>query len=164
MIKYLKTGAIFSEDGKYRYDLSRIWREGGQRINFIGLNPSTANKETDDPTIRRCVKFAESWGYGEMHMLNLFAYVSSDPQALLFPNPDPVGPENDNFIKSLDMPIVIAWGSWGKLWANKKNSRAEEVVRFIHENGYIPWCLGVNPDGEPKHPLYLLATTKLERY
>lgn len=156
---YLDSGAIFSPDRKYRYDLYRVWRKYGRRINFVGLNPSTANELIDDPTIRRCISFAKAWGYGEFHMLNLFAFVASDPRTLCWPNPDPVGPENDEYLKALHPEIVIAWGSWGKLHVGIE-SRANTVKRMLVD----PYCLGVNKDGEPKHPLYLPATTNLQRY
>lgn len=158
-MEYVETGAAFSADKKYRYDLWRIWRKGGRRINFIGLNPSTANEVTDDPTIRRCVGFAQDLGYGEFHMLNLFAFVSSDPRQLCFPTLDPVGVENDGYLKSLCPEIVACWGSWGKLHIGIE-SRAKQVRRLLVD----PWCFGVNKDGEPKHPLYLPKTAQLERY
>jgi hypothetical protein len=159
-VEYLSAGATFSPDRKYRYDLWRVWRQGGRRISFIGLNPSTANESTDDPTIRRCVGFAQSWGYGEFHMLNLFAFVSSEPRKLCYPNPDPVGPENDGYLRVLYPEVIVAWGSWGKLHVNCIEERAKTVLRFLAD----PWCLGRNKDGEPKHPLYLPGDVKPERY
>ncbi len=156
MIGYLKAGATFTPDRRYRYDLYRIWREGGRRINFVGLNPSTANETSDDPTIRRCVNFAIKWGYGEMHMLNLFAFVSTDPGMLyLCNNESPVGEENDRYLKALAPEIVACWGNHGGI-----NGRAEAVRRLLTD----PYCFGVNKNGQPKHPLYLPATAKLERW
>ncbi len=90
-------GAIFSPCGKYRYVLWRKWEADGPYIMFIGLNPSTANADTDDPTIRRVVRFAKSWGYHGVYMLNLFAYVTPYPEELK-KCLDPVG-ENDMYIK-----------------------------------------------------------------
>lgn len=158
-MEYVKSGAMFSPDRKYRYDLFRIWRERGRRINFVGLNPSTASEYEDDPTIRREVAFAAAWGYGEMHKLNLFALVSSDPRKLSYPESDPVGPENDAHLKALFPEIVIDWGSWGQLHIGVE-ARSATVLRYFAN----PYCFGRNKDGEPKHPLYLPATTKLERY
>uniref|UniRef100_A0A6M3KQY2 DUF1643 domain-containing protein n=2 Tax=viral metagenome TaxID=1070528 RepID=A0A6M3KQY2_9ZZZZ len=160
MIGYIRADSSFSPDRRYRYDLWRVWTEGGRRINFIGLNPSTANEISDDPTIRRCVGFAVKWGYGEMHMLNLFAFVSSDPRDLCNHTIDPVGPENDNYLKALNPEIVIAWGSWGKLHNNTINSRADAVRQLLVDM----FCFGRNKDGEPKHPLYLPATASLEKW
>jgi len=153
---YLRVGATFSPDRLYRYDLWRIWREDGRRINFVGLNPSTANENSDDPTIRRCVGFAIKWGYGEMHMLNLFAFVSTDPLMLYkCNNEEPIGEENDEYLKALYPEIVACWGNHGKI-----NGRSEQVRRLLKE----PYAFGINKNGEPKHPLYLPLTAKLERY
>ena len=52
--------AKISSDGKYRYSLVREWDKEKPKVLFIGLNPSTADEKTDDPTIRRCIGFAKS--------------------------------------------------------------------------------------------------------
>ncbi|MFA5252530.1 MAG: DUF1643 domain-containing protein [Phycisphaerae bacterium] len=160
-MKYIYAGAIFNPDHKYRYELCRRWGYGGRNINFVGLNPSTANETTDDPTIRRCVGFAQAWGFDEMHMLNLFALVSSDPFALCSTKIDPIGLENDSYLRCLNPEtIVIAWGSWGKLRVNTIKDRVRTVLGYFDN----PYCLGRNKDGEPKHPLYLPGDTKLILY
>lgn len=144
----LLTGAIFSEDRIYRYDLWRVWDERKPVIAFIGLNPSTADETKDDPTIRRCIGYAMSWGYGCLHMLNIFAFRSTDPKGLRTIS-DPVGPENNTFIKeltSLSGMVIVAWGSHGKYL-----DRGYRVADMIKD----PKCLKINKDGEPSHPLYL---------
>lgn len=63
--RYLLTGATFSSDQKHRYSLERVWDVMRPSVVFIGFNPSTADAFLDDPTIRRCVGFANSpqrWG------------------------------------------------------------------------------------------------------
>lgn len=159
LMEFYQSGAVFSPDRRYRYDLWRLWERNGKRINFIGLNPSTANEASDDPTIRRCVAFAKSWGYGEMHMLNLFAFISNDPRKLCWPNPDPIGLENDAYFNALQSPVVAAWGSWKKLHIGIE-VRARTIERMF-ENLF---CLGTNADGEPKHPLYLPSSSQLIKY
>ena len=74
--------ATFSNCRKYRYSLSRIWDKKKKLVLFIGLNPSTANEEVDDPTIRRCVNYVQNWGYGGLMMVNLFAYRVTLPSGL----------------------------------------------------------------------------------
>lgn len=63
-----QTGATFSKDRLYRYQLWRIWDESKPYMNVIGLNPSTADETKDDPTIRRCLGFAKAWGYGALRV------------------------------------------------------------------------------------------------
>ena len=111
--------AILSEDRKYRYILSRTlgWRQN-LLFYFIGLNPSTADEKTDDPTIRKCINYAKCWGYGKILMANLFAFRSTDPNKLNHEE-DPVGPENDSYIlksaSGVDL-IIACWGNPGRLF------------------------------------------------
>lgn len=74
--------AFFSSDRKHRIWLCRIWDSTKPRIMFIGLNPSTANETSNDPTIRRVKSMANSWGYGGVYMMNLFTFISTDPKKL----------------------------------------------------------------------------------
>jgi len=141
-------GAVISKDQKYRYRLWRIWDEAKPLIVFVGLNPSTADAEVDDPTIRKCINYAAQWGYGGLYMLNLFAYRATDPKDLLAAI-DPIGPQNNrhitNVIKVTDKTI-LAWGNLGK-----HKQRAAAVMQFFNS----PYCLKVNQSGSPSHPLYL---------
>ena len=65
-MQYVSKNAQFSLCKRYRYSLERSWNGGEGRVLFIGLNPSTADHKKDDPTIRRCVGFAKSWGFNGM--------------------------------------------------------------------------------------------------
>lgn len=148
--------AVFSPDRVYRYELWRQWGES-PIVAFIGLNPSTADETVDDPTIRRCIGFAKSWGCGGLVMLNLFAYRATDPRQLLIAE-DPVGPDNDAHLKSAvarsDM-TVAAWGVHGKL-----QNRGWHVVGMLGEGAHLQ-ALGLTKDGYPRHPLYLPSATEL---
>ena len=74
----MKRSAKISSCGLYRYDLWRVWDSQKENVCFIGLNPSTADENKDDPTIRRCMAFAMAWGYGSLCMLNLFAFRATE--------------------------------------------------------------------------------------
>ena len=93
----IKSEAMLSVDRKYRYVLTRTWDETLSNIMFVGLNPSTADETTDDPTIRRCINFAKSWGYGGLYMVNLFAYRSTNPNNIRIVD-NPIGDDNDSCI------------------------------------------------------------------
>lgn len=147
-----QSSATFSQCRKYRYVLTRVWDTSKFRIAFVGLNPSTANETTDDPTIRRVVNFAKSFGYGGVYMLNLFAYVTPYPHELKQCE-DPIN-NNDEYLKhyaSLADKIVFCWGNFDVFGRDKK-------VAAMFPNAY---CLGKNSNGSPKHPLYLKADTSL---
>jgi hypothetical protein len=49
---------------------------------FIGLNPSKAGADQDDPTIRKVCKIARNLGYGGIYMVNCFPFISTDPGQL----------------------------------------------------------------------------------
>jgi hypothetical protein len=56
--QYLKSSAVLSADGRYRYELARHISHDPATVLFIGLNPSSATAAEDDPTVRREVGFA----------------------------------------------------------------------------------------------------------
>lgn len=150
----VKKGAIISDCGKYRYALTRKWGEGFC-LAFIGLNPSTADANLDDPTIRRCIGFAKSLGYMGLYMVNLFAYRATDPKQMKSAN-DPIGPENDKYLlryASNAGSVIAAWGAHGGFKGQDK-----AVINLL-KNMPID-SLGVTKGGFPKHPLYLPKTTK----
>jgi hypothetical protein len=94
----LQPGAVISQDGKYRYKLARYWNSKEPPVIFIMLNPSTADAVENDPTIRRCISFAKRWGFGGLEVYNLFALRSYDPAVIEIAG-DPVGPDNDNWLR-----------------------------------------------------------------
>lgn len=145
---------VFSPCRKYRYTLWREWDSliGGKYCMFVGLNPSTADEVTDDPTIRRCIGFAKRWGYGAVCMTNLFAFRSTDPMTMLA-CADPVGPDNDKWLVEIAKGagiVVAAWGTHGDHLGRGK------IVRMgFMQHGINLQCLGHTKDGYPRHPLYL---------
>lgn len=149
--------AMISGCGEYRYELSRSWNHELPRCIFIGLNPSTADGLEDDPTIRRLVGFAEAWGYGRFDIINLFALRSKDP-AVLRDHPDPVGPDNHQFIVAACDSKLLTIAMWGK------GGEYRQQARFIERLFPELMCFGKNKDGSPKHPLYLPYWHVLEPY
>lgn len=144
--------AVFSPCRMYRYSLSRIWDPTQSKVVFVGLNPSTADEQADDPTVRRCVGFARRWNFGGLVLVNLFAYRSTDPAGLL-KAADPIGPENDKHILTRSSEaafVVVAWGTRGSLL-----NRDKQVLSMLPK----AYCLGVTIEGHPKHPLYLSGKT-----
>jgi hypothetical protein len=146
-------GADIDPTGTYRYDLRRSWGDDGFKVvNFIMLNPSTADASEDDPTIRRCIGFAKSWGYGGLVVTNLFALRSTDPKRI-YHHADPIGPLNNFYIArwagGADL-VVAAWGAHGCI-----NGRAAEVLHRLRGSGIVPHYLKLTMIGQPRHPLYL---------
>lgn len=156
----MKKEATISACKKYRYTLSRIWDDSKPAVLFIMCNPSTADADVDDPTIRRCINFAKAWGFGALHVVNLFAFRSSKPGDLLDAE-DPIGPDNifhiNEMVKVSNL-IISAWGN-SKIVEKlcKKFSSYKPFLGIkVSDLDYIELA----KDGTPKHPLYLSADLK----
>ncbi len=154
--------ATFSLCGAYRYRLGRRWDAGAGRACFVMLNPSTADAERDDPTIRRCIGFAQRWGYSSLEVVNLFAFRATNPAALRDAG-DPIGADSDRFIEeaaSGSDRVVCAWGADRFAQAS---GRATDVLAILKGCSEAR-CLGVTSEGHPRHPLYVRAETRTRRF
>ena len=158
-IDLLQAGAVIDPTGTYRYHLTRSPDPGrGGRVTWIMLNPSTADAQMDDPTLRRCLGFCRAWGYGALEVVNLFALRTSHPWEL-FNHPQPIGPENDAYLRQVikDAELVVAaWGSHGCHLGRANTVR--HMLAQLHPNTL---CLGLTKPGEPLHPLYIPGETRL---
>lgn len=157
-------GAELSADGRYRYRLWRAWGRG-PGVLWIMLNPSTADAQRDDPTIRRCAGFARKWGYKRIEVLNLFALRSPYPGELRL-HKDPVGHRNDDVIaqrceEMRTSLVVAAWGDAPQLYRSMLLPREAVVSRLV---GHPLMCIGTTRRGHPRHPLYVPAAKQLERW
>lgn len=159
MNTFLRSGARFSDCRAYRYTLWRVWDDEGPMLNVIGLNPSTADENVNDPTIRRCIDFGKRWGFGGLVMTNLFAYRSTDPHGLTTVA-DPVGPENDTTLKVQAYEAAYVIAAWG---AHPLAVARSEAVKPLLARYHV-MCLGTTKDGAPRHPLYLPKTTMPTAY
>ncbi len=147
-------GAVIDPTGQYRYSLIRSWAIG-EWITWIMLNPSTADADVDDPTIRRCINFTKMWGFCGMQVVNLYAYRATDPIALKSVL-DPIGPDHSNhFVKALKRGslTIAAWGACS-------HASTVHVDQLLAR--YQVKCLGKTRNGSPKHPLYVRANAPLE--
>lgn len=157
--------ARISPDGLYRYGLIRKWDHAAQPATFIMLNPSTADGTQDDPTIRRCVGFARALGCGGIVVVNLYAFRATKP-ADLWQAEDPVGPENDDRIRSnvayaatVGAPVIAAWGT-----QPKARDRVAEVSVIVEGAGAPLLALGITKGGDPRHPLYVAGAVRPSRW
>jgi hypothetical protein len=145
--QYLKNTAKLSKCRKYRYALWRTWDDSKPHVMFVGLNPSTADEKSDDPTLTRCINFAKSWGYGGVCIANIFAFRATEPSDMKATK-DPVGTGNDRWLIKLAKEaglVVAAWGNDGAYLG-----RSEQVIELMPNLH----CLKLNKSGEPAHPLY----------
>lgn len=148
------SGAVFSDCRTWRYSLWRIWNDSLAKVAFIGLNPSTADEEINDPTVTRCINYAKKWGFGGMYMLNIFGYRATDPKKMKGFS-EPIGERNNASISYVlgknDVDLAVcAWGNHGL-----HLGRGKEMLSFIKGMDVKICCLDRNKNGMPKHPLYL---------
>lgn len=156
---------MFSDDGRYRYLLTRdadqrspVWKE---RVCWILLNPSTASEDQDDPTIRRCVRFAWGWGFMGVDIVNLFGFRATRPKELYRMTLEAAqGPSNKTHVLSAvagARMVVCGWGVHGALY-----EQGLEVRMWMRRAGFLPSHLGLTKGGQPRHPLYLKGDLKPE--
>ena len=151
--------ASISPCGRYRYGLTRQWSHR-HMMGFIMLNPSTADADIDDPTIRRCIGFARREDCGGIVVVNLFPLRATKPADLWATRyPERFGPESDNelqrHIRMVNGPLVAAWGADG----DRLGGDAVKMVR--HYLGSRMVCLGQTASGAPRHPLYVKGDAPL---
>lgn len=148
-------GAIFSNCGKHRFMLWRVWDNNKPSLMFIGLNPSKADDKEDDNTIKRVKLISKNLGYGGVYMLNLFSFISTDPKKLNIQEGNLV--TSNEYLKAgseVSDKIVFAWGNFKVMGRDKQ-------IKEMFPNSY---ALEINKTGAPKHPLYVKGNIKLIRY
>ena len=159
----MEKGAVISDCGFYRYRLWRRWGRG-RHVLWVMHNPSTADADQDDPTIRRCVGFARQWGCEGIEVVNLYAFRSSNPKVLRTVA-RPAGPRNQEIVEKLfavavadAWPVVVAWGAL-RSWQSR--IQAASILQWCNEADAAPKCLGTTKGGYPRHPLYVRRDQKL---
>lgn len=140
------TGAILSNDRRYRYRLWRTWDASAPTVTFVVSNPNPNDELDRDPTCQACVDHAERWGFGSLVVVALFALRSSNPAAFRH-HPDPVGPKNDEHLRRACEEanlVVAAWGDEGSI-----RDRDREVLELLDADLH---CVGLTPDEHPAPP------------
>lgn len=142
-----KSGANISECGLYRFKLWRIWDEEKPKVLFVMHNPSKADWYNDDPTIRRCIGFAKSWGCGGLYVGNLSPYRATNPKDMLKVDFCALFPLENirhiNEMKRLCQIHVLAYGN---------PIIKDSIPEFIDKDWY---CISMTKQGNPGHPLFL---------
>jgi hypothetical protein len=138
-------GATFSDCGKYRYSLWRIWDESKPLAMCIGLNPSTANEADDDKTIQNLISVLWSYEYGGFYMCNLFALISPHPEDLrACPNPIKDNDKHLQEIAAKCSDVIFCWGAF-----KQAEYRAKKIIPMFPR----ALCFGKSASGKPFHPL-----------
>ncbi|WP_239422037.1 DUF1643 domain-containing protein [Bacillus sp. CGMCC 1.16541] len=145
----MKREAIFDETGTYRYSLSRKWSDVNERkVTFILSHPSTADEHKDDSVTKKCLFFAQKWGFGQMEIVNVFGYQAYHHGVLReLSKEDAIGYDNDRYLSyavaDADL-IVVAWGEHCVM-----HGRHEEVKALLR--GASTFCFGMTKQKYPRH-------------
>lgn len=169
-ITVISRTADISEDGRFRHRLTRTWLDADRITSdafdlWVMLNPSTADGDVDDPTVRRCMSFsARDGSVHGIQILNLFSYRSTDPSVLLkrhasgFVNNHP--DSSMYWVDAISNPnrrrVIAAWGSTPR--------PASHAIMNLRRYALDLVCLGTNRDGSPKHPVRLANATPFRPY
>lgn len=174
-----RSGAMFSDDMRHRFQLWRIWESGLPLALFIMLNPSKAGAVENDPTVQRQIERVKSWGdplpaalfgegirqetvpnpFGGILIGNACALVSPYPKDLFATDvDDAVGPDNGMYLDEMVARVrnskgVIVCG-WGKHLAEVNMALPGALYEHLIDDGPVG-ALKLNNDGSPCHPLYL---------
>lgn len=156
--------AEISNCGNYRYSLSRVWNEELPKCCFWGINPSIADSNIDDATVRKMIGFSSRMSYGGFYLGNIFPYRSTDVKGLSvaenpygepskFPIPDQ---------KFLDAVIhIAAWGNSSKI-PKSLRFRIQEFVDYFDNEEINLYSIGITKSGDPRHPLMTSYSTPCE--
>lgn len=154
--------AILSPCGRYRFELRRqVSAMNAGTVCWVMFNPSTADAEANDPTIRRCIDFTRRWAYGDLVVVNLYPLRSPKPiDALRLYADVPIGGEYfenmgyvERAVQGAD-EVIAAWGSHGErgtgdYWRERLSELRDDVK-----------CLGWTAGQQPRHPLYVRRDTE----
>eukprot|EP01084_Bolivina_argentea_P270830 460612_1 len=155
----IERGAIFSQDSQYRYALHRIWDDSKKKVMFIGFNPSTADGQIDDATVKKLIKYCKLWDYGGLYICNLFAFVAKNPLDI-DECEHPIGSSNDYYLQKYSVKsdkIIVMWGRQGAFY----NNRIQNVLKIFTMRIY---CFKLTKNKQPYQPLYLPLNTQLELF
>lgn len=158
--------AVLSADRRYRYILTRELNIGRhlvpveRSLTWVMLNPSTADADKDDPTVRRVRTLSMEWGATRFCVVNLFAFRATDPRDLPFDTREGAGPEWSTYmgpaLRDADA-VVCAWGARVRM----RNPDWRAFYELLNAARRPTLCLGLTKCGEPRHPLYMPTGTAL---
>jgi len=145
--------ARWSRCRRHRTALIRRWVDDLSPIGFIGLNPSTADHRSDDPTVRRCIGFARREGAGGLVLVNLFSWRATRP-ADLWAATERNCASSDRVMREELSHCALIIACWGAI-PRQAHPRAARVRAQLDRLNATVKALGFTAAGHPRHPLYL---------
>lgn len=161
--KWLYVPNVYSE---YRYLLGT---RGKNPLICIGINPSTAQPDDLDNTLKSVERIAHGNGFDSFLMFNVYAQRATDPDAMEQQCNLTLHRENlaaFRYVLSIsDHPAV--WAAWGTIIEKRKYlpQCLMDMLEIGEQYGAQWYCAGaVSKKGHPHHPLYLRKDEKIKRF
>jgi len=151
--------ALFSPDRIYRYSLTRHWGDGDKKILWIGMNPSTADENHNDPTCTREMNYTKDWGYNHYIKCNVMDWRATFPKDIPTEEGKAASAAGREVLLNYAKESTMTIAGWGKL-PKKLEHESLAVKTLLLENNIPLYVLGLNKNGSPKHPLYLKKDLK----
>lgn len=147
----IRSMAVISSDGLYRYRLTKIWDEDKPCIAFILLNPSTADNLRTDITAMNICNYSIANDYGRIDIVNLFAFRATNSKDMPYWR-EAIGEYNDQYILDAVLgasKVIIGWGSDQKVY----NERKMEVHNLLREYKSKLMCFKDEEGRRPRNPV-----------
>lgn len=156
---------FYGDRDQYRLWLSRHWGEPtAPYALWIGMNPSTADRHVNDPTVGREVTYTKD-------TLGLTRYVKCNILDIRLTDSKKLKSLGAATRSDLNLPTIVdlAGGAariimcYGGLHPSLQGY-AKETVEALRHRGHDLWCMGTTKHGHPRHPLYVKTSTPLRLF
>ena len=161
--KWLYARSFYSE---YRYILGT---RGENPLICIGINPSTAEPDNLDNTLKSVERIALGNGFDSFIMFNVYAQRATNPDAMEKVYNPLLHRENleaFRYVLSISKKPAI-WAAWGAIIEKRKYlpDCVRDMLNLGKEYGASWHCAGaITKKGHPHHPLYLRKDEKLKPF
>ena len=161
--KWLYVPPFYSE---YRYILGT---RGKNPLICIGINPSTAEPDNLDNTLKSVERIALGNGFDSFIMFNVYAQRATNPDTMERTCNVLLHKENleaFRYVLSISEKPAI-WAAWGAIIEKRKYLSAcvRDMLEVGEEYGASWYCAGaITKKGHPHHPLYLRKDEKIKPF
>ena len=161
--KWLYAPNFYSE---YRYILGT---RGKNPLICIGINPSTAEPDNLDNTLKSVERIALGNGFDSFIMFNVYAQRATSPddmEKMCNPQLHRENLEAFRYVLSISQQPTV-WAAWGAIIEKRKYlSDCVRDMLLVGEEYGAKWvCAGaITKKGHPHHPLYLRKDEKIRPF
>ena len=161
--RWLYVPPFYSE---YRYILGT---RGKNPLICIGINPSTAEPDNLDNTLKSVERIALGNGFDSFIMFNVYAQRATNPDTMERTCNALLHKENleaFRYVLSISEKPAI-WAAWGAIIEKRKYLSAcvRDMLEVGEEYGASWHCAGtITKKGHPHHPLYLRKDEKIKPF